>query len=95
MVFSFVEDLKGKAKLAFNSEVGDGDDSEKQEQQPDRLEELSEYCPSLTWQQRLIGFAVSFSLGCKKAKNMDASSIEEVSSRVAVIVRLTHYMLLF
>lgn len=42
------------------------DDSEAEEQkQVDRLEEISEYCPQLTFQQRLIGFAVSFSLGCK------------------------------
>jgi hypothetical protein len=32
--------------------------------QPDRLEELAEFCPQLTYQQRIIGFAVSFSLGC-------------------------------
>jgi hypothetical protein len=32
--------------------------------QMDRLEELAEFCPQLTIQQRLIGFAVSFSLGC-------------------------------
>jgi hypothetical protein len=31
----------------------------------DRLEELSSYCPQLTFQQRLIGFAASFSLGCE------------------------------
>jgi hypothetical protein len=31
----------------------------------DRLEELSGYCPQLTFQQRLIGFAASFSLGCE------------------------------
>lgn len=42
------------------------DDSETaSQQQPDRLEELSEFCPQLTYQQRLIGFVVSFSLGCK------------------------------
>lgn len=42
------------------------DDSEtaSQPQQPDRLEELSEFCPQLTYQQRIIGFVVSFSLGC-------------------------------
>jgi hypothetical protein len=31
----------------------------------DRLEELSQYCPKLTIQQRLMGFAMSFTLGCK------------------------------
>ena len=30
----------------------------------DRLEELAQYCPQLTIQQRLIGFTMSFSLGC-------------------------------
>lgn len=41
------------------------DDSETEsQQQPDRLEELSEFCPQLTYQQRIIGFIVSFSLGC-------------------------------
>lgn len=39
---------------------GKGDDST---ESPDRLEELAEYCPKLTFQQRLIGFAVSFSMG--------------------------------
>ena len=33
-------------------------------QQPDRLEELAEFCPQLTYQQRIIGFLVSFSMGC-------------------------------
>ena len=45
----------------------------------DRLEELAEYCPKLTLQQRLVGFASSFSLGCtylqkekeKRKKNVD------------------------
>ena len=41
------------------------DDSETASQiQPDRLEELSDFCPQLTYQQRIIGFVVSFSLGC-------------------------------
>jgi hypothetical protein len=62
MSLSF-EDLKTKARLVFNSESDGG--SEGGEQQTDRLEELSEYCPQLTFQQRLIGFAVSFSTGCK------------------------------
>lgn len=85
-----------KAKLVLNPEAAEN----VEEQQPDRLEELSEYCPKLTFQQvsplspcvvcphaelfskssrslqshvhshhsfskRLIGFTVSFSLGCK------------------------------
>lgn len=55
-----------KAKLVFNKDAESTEDVESQEpQQPDRLEELAEYCPQLTFQQRLIGFAVSFSLGCK------------------------------
>lgn len=40
------------------------EDTETASQQSDRLEELSEFCPQLTYQQRLIGFVVSFSLGC-------------------------------
>jgi hypothetical protein len=41
-------------------------EEQQQRQQPlDRLEELSEYCPKLNFQQRLIGFFVSFGLGCK------------------------------
>jgi len=59
-----------KAKLVFNKDAAGeqaADDAEAQEQQqPDRLEELAEYCPQLTFQQRLIGFAVSFTLGCKQ-----------------------------
>jgi hypothetical protein len=61
-----------KAKLIFNPTAATtattDNDSESQtspQQAPDRLEELAEYCPQLTFQQRLIGFAVSFSLGCK------------------------------
>jgi hypothetical protein len=37
-----------KARLVFNR-ADPGDDAE--EQQPDRLEELAEYCPQLTFQQ--------------------------------------------
>lgn len=59
MSFNF-ETLKGKAKLVLNKDPGSDDE----EQQPDRLEELAEYCPQLTFQQRLMGFAISFSLGC-------------------------------
>ena len=60
-----------KAKLAFSRgnssepSTNEGGASDVEEQsQPGRLEELAEYCPQLTFQQRLIGFAVSFSLGC-------------------------------
>jgi hypothetical protein len=48
-----------KARLVFNKDPGD----DAEEQQPDRLEELAEYCPQLSFQQRLIGFGVSFTLG--------------------------------
>ena len=58
------EDMKGRARLMFNLESRDDSEAEEQKQ-VDRLEEISEYCPQLTFQQRLIGFAVSFSLGCK------------------------------
>lgn len=64
-----------KAKLIFANRGGSNGEPdtesatkpevEDQPQQPDRLEELSDLCPQLTFQQRLIGFAVSFSLGCK------------------------------
>jgi hypothetical protein len=65
MAFSF-EDIKSKAKLVFTRDAGDESESETtEERQPDRLEELAEYCPILTLQQRLMGFLVSFSLGCK------------------------------
>lgn len=61
-----------KAKLAFSrgsssepSATNDAAASDVEEQsQPGRLEELAEYCPQLSFQERLIGFAVSFSLGC-------------------------------
>lgn len=53
-----------KAKLVLNrGEAGAEDEEQQQQQQPDRLDELAEYCPQLTFQQRLIGFAVSFSIG--------------------------------
>ena len=55
-----------KAKLAFSKgEATTGAVTDVEElSQPDRLEELAEYCPQLTFQQRLTGFAISFSLGC-------------------------------
>jgi hypothetical protein len=36
-----------KAKLVFNKDPG----ADEEEQQPDRLEELAEYCPQLSFQQ--------------------------------------------
>lgn len=56
-----------KAKSAFSrgGETADAVATDVEDQaQMDRLEELAEYCPQLTLQQRLIGFAVCFSLGC-------------------------------
>jgi uncharacterized metal-binding protein len=65
-------DAFDKAKLVFSKGTNTGEaaatDVEEQSQ-PDRLEELAEYCPQLTFQQRLIGFAVSFSLGCTSLPN--------------------------
>jgi uncharacterized metal-binding protein len=61
---SIFEDMKGRARLMFSLESRDDSEAEEQKQ-VDRLEEISEYCPQLTFQQRLIGFGVSFSLGCK------------------------------
>lgn len=61
---SLFDDIKGRARLMFSLESRDDSEAEEQKQ-VDRLEELSEYCPQLTFQQRLLGFAASFSLGCK------------------------------
>lgn len=59
-----------KARLTFSREQEDasgssGDDGALVEEQEDAswTEELSNYCPTLTFQQRLIGFASSFGLG--------------------------------
>ena len=49
-----------KARLTFSREPSD--DVEEQEDSS-WTEELSNYCPTLTFQQRLIGFASSFGLG--------------------------------
>lgn len=49
-----------RAKLVFHREAQD--ESEEQED-TSWTEELSNYCPTLTFQQRLIGFASSFGLG--------------------------------
>ena len=62
-----------EAKLVSESDVSDDSEEQEDEQQPDGgLEDLSRYCPCLTWQQRLIGFATSFALGCKneRCKNL-------------------------
>ena len=56
-----------KAKLVFSGATEQTTNNVEEQSQPDRLEELAEYCPQLTFQQRLIGFAVSFSLGCAYA----------------------------
>ena len=49
-----------KARLTFQREPAD--DAEEQEDSS-WTEELSTYCPTLTFQQRLIGFFSSFGLG--------------------------------
>jgi uncharacterized metal-binding protein len=60
-----------KAKLmVFQRDAGAAvEDEEQTSPQQQRLEELAEYCPQLTFQQRLIGFAVCFSLGCTCSTN--------------------------
>jgi hypothetical protein len=40
-----------KARLVINPEASVAAEENAEEQQPDRLEELSEYCPKLTFQQ--------------------------------------------
>lgn len=50
-----------KAKLVFNRDVSD--DAEEQQEEASWTEDLANYCPTLTFQQRLIGFACSFGLG--------------------------------
>ena len=59
-----------RAKQALNrngkgSESGGDEEASQtsQSQASDQLEALSEYCPQLTFQQRLIGFAVCFTIG--------------------------------
>jgi Got1/Sft2-like family len=59
-----------RAKQALNRNgkgIENGGDEEasqtSQSQASDQLEALSEYCPQLTFQQRLIGFAVCFTIG--------------------------------
>uniref|UniRef100_A0A7S3P7U2 Vesicle transport protein n=2 Tax=Amphora coffeiformis TaxID=265554 RepID=A0A7S3P7U2_9STRA len=53
-----------KARLTFQRDSGDDSESGVEEE-PDTswTEELSNYCPTLTFQQRLIGFFSSFGLG--------------------------------
>ena len=59
-----------KARLVFRREE-EGSDSHHsneaaavvEQEDPSWSEELSQYCPTLTFQQRLIGFACSFGLG--------------------------------
>ena len=59
-----------RAKQALNrgsKDTENGGDEEasqtSQSQASDQLDALSEYCPQLDFQQRLIGFAVCFSIG--------------------------------
>jgi hypothetical protein len=52
----------------------------------DRLEELSEYCPQLTFQQRLIGFAASFSLGCEWLLLIDGFSSRRRRTRLIFLI---------
>lgn len=54
-----------RAKLMISGGNEEAVEEQPQVEEPDRLEELAAYCPTLTWQERLIGFASSFSLGCK------------------------------
>ena len=56
-----------KARLVFRREE-EGSDSNNEaamveQEDPSWSEELSQYCPTLTFQQRLIGFACSFGFG--------------------------------
>lgn len=57
-----------KARLVFHKQSSgnsaDIDSAMDEEQQAvDRWDEMAEYCPTLSWQQRLYGFMISFSLG--------------------------------
>jgi hypothetical protein len=93
MAAASFSEWRDKARLVFNTDPGD----DVSEQQPDRLDEIAQYCPQLTFQQvqkresdkrqtinrtlylikafssihrltalqRLMGFAISFSLGCE------------------------------
>jgi hypothetical protein len=46
---SAFSDLRDKARLVFSRAEEPSDDAS--EQQPDRLDEIAQYCPQLTWQQ--------------------------------------------
>ena len=66
-MFQEISGVFDKARLSFSrgGETAEAVANDVEDQsQMDRLEELAEYCPQLTLQQRLIGFAVCFSLGC-------------------------------
>jgi hypothetical protein len=52
-----------KAKLVFKRDEGGDSVMVEEPEDPGWTEELSHYCPTLTFQQRLIGFASSFGLG--------------------------------
>jgi hypothetical protein len=58
-----------KAKLMVGLNKNSGGDIEEDSQQSERssfVEEAADFiCPELTFQQRLIGFAVCFTVGCK------------------------------
>jgi hypothetical protein len=59
---------QSRQQLNGNSNEVDDDQSlssSQQSSQVDRLEELSQYCPKLTIQQRLMGFFICFSVGCE------------------------------
>jgi uncharacterized metal-binding protein len=81
-----------KAKLIFNpaatsaatTTAENETESQASSQQPDRLEELAEYCPQLSFQQRLIGFAVSFSLGCE---------LYRLCCVIRLMLRFTHFQI--
>jgi hypothetical protein len=70
-MFQEISGVFDKARLSFSrgGETAEAVANDVEDQsQMDRLEELAEYCPQLTLQQRLIGFAVCFSLGCTLAQ---------------------------
>ena len=52
-----------KARLTFSRGDEPGVDDVEEQEDASWTEELSNYCPTLTFQQRLIGFACSFGLG--------------------------------
>ena len=55
-----------KAKLMLNKNSGDVEEESQQSDRSSFIEEAADLiCPELTFQQRLIGFASCFCLGCK------------------------------